>query len=184
MSHRLRHLALAALAPALLLFTACEPVYFSARVDVPEMCISGLKVTFPPMTAGATADNTLTADDIGLSELDTVDVDLDVDVLAVGLTPSAGVSDLGFLDTLKVKASSLDDGAELPAVNVIEMDRGDHLGDGAMYAEQAQPVNIATYLRAGQVVFAVDLEGDLPQVEWSTELDLCVHASAGYKAPL
>ena len=181
---RLTHLALAALAPALLLQTACQPVYFSARVDVPEMCISGLEVSFPPGAAAATADNTLTADDIGLSELDPVNVDLSVNVLAVGLTPDAGVTDLGFLDTLRVKASSLDDSAELPAISVIEMDRGDYLGDGAMYAEQAQPVNIATYLRAGQVAIAVDLEGDLPQVEWSTQLDLCVHAAAGYQAPL
>ncbi len=167
------------LVPLLTLAAGCEPALFSAEIDAPEICISGLSVPFPPSGYTGDTDSPISGDDLGFPDSDGFEID--VKVLSVGITATDGVEDLEFLDTLSVSAAPADAATDLPELMLIEMDEADHTSDGAMYSRAAQPANIADHLSAGDVFFRFALTGDLPDVVWHADMDLCVHAVASYK---
>lgn len=161
--------------------SGCDPVLFSAEVDAPEICISGLRVPFPPSGYTGNTDHPISGESLGFP--DSEDLELDVSVRSVGIAPTVGVDNLDFLDGLSVSAVPVDLNSDLDEVMLVEMSDADHVGDGSMYAEPEQPVNIADHLRGGDILFKFDLSGDLPDFVWETEMDLCVHAKASYTKP-
>ena len=175
--------SLLGLVPVLGLAAGCsDPVLFSAEIDAPEICISGLRVPFPPSNYEGNTDSPISGQDLGMPDSDAFD--LDVTVRAVGITPVSGVRDLEFLDALTVSAVPADPSSGLPELMLVEMDEADHMPDGAMYAEPEAPANIATHLEAGDVFFRFGLSGQLPDTVWEADVDLCVHAVASYEKPL
>jgi hypothetical protein len=171
-----------ALLPALGLAAGCDPVLFSAEVDAPEICISGLRVPFPPSGYTGSTDHPIAGEDLGFPDGD--DFEIDVSVRSVGIIPTVGVDDLSFIDALSVRAVPADPASDLGDLMLVEMNDANHMNDGSMYAEPREPANIADHLRGGDVLFKFDLAGDLPDVLWETEMDLCVHAVARYEKPL
>jgi hypothetical protein len=175
--------SLLGLVPVLGFAAGCDqPVLFSAEIDAPDICISGLRVPFPPSDYHGNTDSPISGQDLGMPDADAFE--LDVTVRAVGITAVSGVSDLGFLDALTVSAVAADPGSALPELMLVEMDEADHTADGAMYAEPETPANIATHLEAGDVFFRFGLSGQLPDTVWEADVDLCVHAVASYEKPL
>jgi hypothetical protein len=151
---------------------------FSAEIDAPEICLSGLTVPFVPEAYGMPAEKALSSDDLGVPDGD--DVDLAVMVKGVGIAPTEGVSDMDFVDALTMSAAPADAASGLPEVLVVDMGAGNHTSDGAMYAEPTDRVDIGPHLRAGDVLLRVAISGDLPDYMWQTSMDLCVHAKAKY----
>lgn len=175
--------SLLGLVPVLGLAAGCsDPLSFSAEIDAPEICISGLRVPFPPSDYQGNTDSPISGQDLGMPDSDAFD--LDVTVSAVGLTPISGVRDLGFLDALTVSAVAADPASALPELMLVEMDEADHTPDGAMYAEPEAPANIAAHLESGDVYFRFGLSGELPDTVWEADVDLCVHAVASYEKAL
>ena len=169
------------LLPALALASGCEPVLFSAKLDAPDVCISGYRLSFPALGIEASTENTMSSEDLGIPDSD--GIDLDVFVMAVGFTATSGVGDLRFLDALSVRAGSTDQASSLPDVMMVEMDAADLTTDGAMYSEPQTPVDIAPHLTDGEVAFRLAATGDLPDVAWEGSMELCVHAMARYRKP-
>jgi hypothetical protein len=167
--------------PVISLASGCDPSMFSAQVEAPEICVTGLAFSVPAAAGEAVADQPLSLADLGLELLGEVagEPALEVEVLGVGLVPGAGVTNLQFLDALRVRAVATEDLA-LPPLDVVEMNRGDHMSNGAIYAEPEHRVDLARHLRAGGLALAIELEGELPQVAWGSTLELCVQVVASY----
>lgn len=168
----------ALVSPLSLLFLAAAPACVSAEIDAPEICVGGMELPFRPEAYGTTTEDSISGDDLGVPDSDSLD--LVVIVRSVAITPTEGVSDLDFLSSLSVRAASAEPDSGLDEVMLIQMDGGDHMDDGSMFAEPTQPADIADHLRAGEVVFRVDIDGALPDTMWMTDMDLCVHAVANY----
>jgi hypothetical protein len=152
---------------------------FSADVDVPEVCIGGLAIPVPPASADIEAEDTISADELGVP--DSEDFDLGVQVRSVSITPVQGVDDLSFLDHISVIAAPADPGSSLPEVVLIDMDAGDLQADGSLRSEPSPRPELADHLRAGEVLFRVEMAGDRPDHMWMADMELCVHASGSYQ---
>ena len=174
-------LLLAVFLPALSLSTGCDARLFTAEIQAPEICATGLGFSVPPAISEVVADRPLSLADLGfeLPQIDSGDLLLEVAVLGVGVVPDSGVDDLRFLDHLRVQAVP-SEGSALPPLELIQMSPDDHMSDGAIYAEPDGPVDLAEHLRAGAVSLAVDLQGELPEVAWSSALEVCVEVVASY----
>jgi hypothetical protein len=55
------------------------------------------------------------------------------------------------------------------------------LESGELYSEPENAIDISTYFAEGEVVFSVELTGDVPPTPWVATMDLCLHAAAEYK---
>lgn len=165
-----------------LVLGGCEPVYFSAKLDAPSVCLNGFAFSFAPSGTSAVSEDMMSGDDLGVPDWN--DLELDVMVMGVALAPTAGVSDLGFVEALSVRAAPADQASDVPEIMVVDMDGADLMSDGRLYAEPESPVDIAPHLRGGDVVLKIDVAGDLPAGAWESDLDLCVHAKARYRKPI
>ena len=163
----------------LALGAGCEPVLFSAEIDAPEVCVGGLELPFPPSSFDVETEDTISADDLGIPDDEALELALRLRSLSI--TPMAGVGDLGFLDALIVTATPVDPDSELPELVLIDMDSGDLREDGSLYAEPPSPVEMAHYLRSGDLLFRVEASGERPDFMWAAELELCFDASARYE---
>jgi hypothetical protein len=175
------HFALFGLSSLLALGAGCDPVLFSAELDAPEVCVGGLPLPFPAESIDATTDQAISGDELGVPDSD--DLELKVKVRSLALTPVTGVTDLSFMQGLSVWAASADPASDLPDVTIIDMDAGDLQDDGSLYVEPPSPVEIGDHLRAGDVLFTVEVAGDRPEMTWAAEMELCVHANARFEKP-
>jgi hypothetical protein len=179
---------IAALLGFLGLAAGCEPVLYSAQIEVEEACVSGLTFEVPASVAtpgqdlAIDAQQPLSTGDLASGLPD--DVELEVQVVEVGITAVSGVADLSFLDRLGITAMALDPTTITPPVTMVQMGDDDHTDDGAMRAAPANPVDITDMLRSSDVLFGVLLAGELPASGWQGALDVCVHTRAKYSRPL
>jgi hypothetical protein len=151
---------------------------FSADIDVPEVCVGGLAIPVPPASTDITAEDTLSADELGVPDSD--DIELGVEVRSVSIAAIQGVDDLSFIDQISVIAAPADPGSSVPEVALIAMDGGDLQADGSLRSEPSPRPELADLLRAGEVQFRVEMAGDRPDHRWMADMELCVHASAHY----
>jgi hypothetical protein len=176
-----------ALSLAGLAASGCTPVLASAEVDAQEVCVSGMTFAFPP--AGPAAGQMVavnTEQPMSFGDLATGlpdDLELEVEVIEAGLSPTAGVDDLTFLDRLGIAAAPVD-AVEMDEVQMVEMDQDDHSDDGGMRAAPVAPVDITALLTESDVVFGLEIQGTLPAAGWEGALDVCVHTRAKYSKPL
>jgi hypothetical protein len=173
---------------ALLLFlaaasTGCDLPVLAVDLQVPALCVDGLDVAFPPGGADlGLTERSLSIDDLAADLPD--DVELDVAIISTGLIPDDGMGDLGFLDRLGIRMAPVEPADGLPEISLVELDRDDHEADGAMRAAPSDPIDIAAYLEETEVVFAFEIDGDLPAEAWRGHMDLCVQVRARYRVGL
>jgi hypothetical protein len=171
------------LVPALALAAGCDPVLFSAELDAPEVCISGLEVPFPPSGYTGDTDRPINSGMLGVPQ--SKDFDLNIEVTSIRLAPTSGVSDLDFVHELRVSAVAAGPAAHRgDEVTLIEMDDSSRMDDGSMFAEPEVAPDIADLLMSGDVIFRFDLSGELPDDLWRANMDLCAHAVAQISQPL
>jgi len=167
--------------------SACEMSYFAADIQASEVCVTNMAVAFPGVPAAVgmgelatSLETSVGKEDLGIQLSE--DLDVDVAVLSVGLAPRLGVTDLAFVNELAVIVSAEESG--LPSTLVVQLGAGDRMGDGALYAEPDDAVDVSAHIRAGELVMDFELSGELPETEWEANIDLCMSAGAGYVAPL
>jgi hypothetical protein len=158
--------------------SACDGTVFSVELDAPEICVHGLQAPFGPSQSSATFEDTLSDHDLGPLTSDKVEPE--IEVLSVGLAPSFGVSDLGFVDDLIVEMAPLDATANLPPLELMRMSGTEPAADGGLYSEPETAIDITSYLAEGEVVFSLELAGDIPAQPWTATLDICLHARGKY----
>jgi hypothetical protein len=163
------------------LAAGCEPVLFSAEIDAQAVCVSGLDFSFPGLATEANTLSAMSAADLGTGLPD--DIEIDVEIIEVGVQPMSGTPDLSFLQRLAIQATAVDQSTGVPDMEMLEMTAADQVDNG-LRAEPAVPVDISTMLGSGNVIFAIQVDGDLPESGWEGTMDLCVHTRAKYSQPL
>jgi hypothetical protein len=101
-------------------------------------------------------------------------------VLSFGFAAGEGVDDLDFIDTMNIRAASAEPDSDMPEMTLVDEDPGEHHADGSMSAEPGEPTDMAPMFSRGDVLFLVDVTGELPDTVWQTRMELCMHAKAGY----
>lgn len=169
---------------------ACDGTYLSAHVEAPDICATGMEVQFPPAIAAEAAGKTeksLSVDDLGLDGSALLEGEVLVEITSVTLVATEGADDLAFVDLLRMRATPVDEDRhgkpDRDAPVVVAMDGGD-LVDGTLHVEPETPVDITEHLRAREVLFGVELAGDLPDLPWRGELDVCIRAETSYSRSL
>jgi hypothetical protein len=169
---------------ALLLLAGCEPALFTAKIDAPLVCVSGMRVTFPQASIEGTSQEPLSASDLGTEVLDSFD--FEVEVKEATLRPIGAMEDLDFVDSVGVKIAPVDPDSGLEPLDVLRLE---HAADepSALYDRPTTPIDVTDYVTATAegVIFSFALDVAEPAaVAWEAEMDLCVHTSAGYTKSL
>jgi hypothetical protein len=68
----------------------------------------------------------------------------------------------------------------MPEMNVVDMDPADHHEDGSMSVEPDEPADLGPMFARGDILFHVNVTGELPDNLWQTRMELCMHARARY----
>lgn len=160
---------------------ACDGGWLSVEVESREVCVVDLDVTFPPGSAVTSMQTTLGEDDLGI-QLDE-SVQLDVEVASVLLVPNQGIENLEFVDRLAIELGGAEE-ASLPTLSLIELGPQHRGPDGALFAEPSVQVDVTSYVSAGELSFAFDLQGQLPEQVWRATMDLCLGVTASYDVGL
>ena len=170
-----------------ILLSACEMSYFAADVQASEVCVVDMTVSFPavPPVVGMSdvttqLETTIGEDDLGIQLSD--ELELDVGVLSVALAPLTGVADLAFVEEIAVTVGAEE--SDIPSTLVVQLTASDRIGNGGLYSEPEEAVDVTAHIRAGELVMDFDLSGELPDQAWEANIDLCLAADAGYVAPL
>jgi hypothetical protein len=171
-------LRLSALVAALAV-AGCQPALFAAEVDVPDVCFHGIAVTFPPNGEIAVSSDPLSFSELAGELPD--DLDVQIEVLELGLRPTVGVDDLDFVDRVGVQMRAVDPEASIAAMPLVTLGADDHQADGTMRRETDSPIDVTAFLSSTDAVLALDLSGELPPTTWEGEMDLCVHTRASYR---
>ena len=157
---------------ALPLVAGCD--FFSVDTQIEGACVAfDNKVV--DGAKGTTLEKTFTYDDLKVLD-GFISLNADVTQLDVTLTAVDGVSDLSFLDSVRVTLQS----GTLPALDVIQCTDGACASD-TMTAEVSEtaPVNLTDYALTGKVMVRVSLGGpSLPKTPWTADVKLCLSGSA------
>ena len=160
--------------------------YFAAEIESGEICIVDMAVEFPGVPAAPSASietelqTALGEDDLGIQLSE--DLEIDVGVVSVALSPSAGIANLDFVDHMAITVGAAE--SPIPNTLVVSLSKDDRLDDGALYAQPASAVDVSAHIRAGELVLDFAISGELPKASWQATTDLCLSAAAGYVAPL
>jgi hypothetical protein len=106
----------------------------------------------------------------------------EVHVLSVNLKSSGGVSDLAFLKSLRVTATSTE--AEAAGRPPIEISRYARVGaksvGPALQMSTDPPADITELWKAKELIFSLEVAGQLPTVPWTADVSLRVGATLNY----
>lgn len=166
-----------ALPLTLVLLAACEPTWFSVKLEASEVCVVDMSVVFPPREVATEMQAMLTEDDLGVNLSDALE--LDISVANVAMAPNAAGADLGFAEEVGIQIGGMDDPA-LPLISLVSLRGGVEAPSGGLYGEPITPVDITAYIQASNVVFNFELAGELPEQPVAANMDLCLDVVAGY----
>jgi hypothetical protein len=161
---------------ATLVLGACEPTWFSVKIEASEVCVVDMSVVFPPRDLATEMQATLSEDDLGINLSEAID--LDITVSSVVMTPTDG-ADLSFAEEVGIEIGSMDDPA-LPLVSLVQLRSGAEAPAGGLYGEPDTLVDVTAYIEASDVVFNFELTGELPELPVQAGMDLCLDVVAGY----
>jgi hypothetical protein len=157
---------------ALPLIAGCD--FFSMDTTLDDACIAFDQKTIDGAKNGV-LERTFAYGD--LTVLDGfVKLDADVTRLDVSLHAVAGVTDLSFIDSVRVTLQS----GDLPAIDVIRCDGGACASD-TMTTEVSEvaPPNLTDYALAGKVQVRITMTGAaLPTSAWTANVKMCLSGSA------
>lgn len=160
-----------------LLLAGCGPLpLVSGSFEATQVCKSLPDQYFQgaPMSMTATAGTSMQVD-LG-SELDPMrkqGVTLNVQLSSLTLTPKQGVSDFGFLESLRLSAP---DTAGDTTLADYQKDPQAPSPKELLLRSDA-PVNLAEVAQQGQVQVDLTASGQMPTSDWSVDAVACFHVS-------
>jgi len=157
---------------ALALTAGCD--FFSVDTELDDACVEFNNKTVDGATNGE-LKKVFTYDDLSVAD-GFIKLNADITHFEVTLQGVEGVTDLSFLDSVRVTISN----ADLPSLEVIRCDDGACASDTRISSvSQAAPPNLADYALAGQVTIGVGLYGpNLPTTSWTANVKVCLSGSA------
>jgi hypothetical protein len=157
---------------ALALTAGCD--FFSVDTELDDACIELNNKVIDGATNGE-LKKVYTYDDLSVAD-GFISLGADITHFEVTLQAVDGVSDLSFLDSVRVTLSN----ADLPSLEVIRCDDGACASATRIASvSQAAPPNLADYALTGQVTVGVGLYGpDLPTTSWTANVKICLSGSA------
>lgn len=160
----------------LIVLPACP--LLDVEVEVGEVCMTHRDVRVDPTKIGVTSES-FVLDDLSALE-DLLELDATLELTRAEFRATSGVSDLGFVSSAHVRMASGDSSSTLPTIDVYRCD-GDCLANGTSLAVPAgAQADAAAYARTGSVVIDFDVTGELPQQEWTMDVDVCMRGRVGY----
>lgn len=155
----------------------CEKLLF-AEVESPRACVSLAGVSFPG-TLGASGLATQLSYDLGaeLPVIDEPDVEYELRVLDMRITPSAG-TDLSGVEHLRVLVVP-PDGSALAPQEIVRYDRAAEGAVPEIDAAGDTGVDLGPYLDSGRLDLRAEYEGaSLPAEDWTAAVEGCFHLRA------
>ena len=109
-----------------------------------------------------------------------LELDADLAISRVELRATSGLTDLDFVSRAHVSIASGDPASTLPTLDAVSCD-GDCLPDGTTLSIPAETQHDAVeYARSGSLVVDLDVEGTLPEVSWTMDVDVCLTGNIRY----
>lgn len=117
--------------------------------------------------------------ELALEELEALrSLDADVRIAHVRLRPTSGIDDLAFVDAAQILVASADPDAPLPTLELASC-AGDCPADGVDLLFPAElDVDAVDYVDAGPLVVDATLDGELPTVAWTVDVEVCARGTA------
>lgn len=163
----------------LALLPACPLLDVTA--DAQEVCLSYPNLKVPAAPAGLTdADQAFSFNDLSKIH-DLTKLDANLELVRAEIHAVSGISDFSFIQAAHLSVSSGDANSTLPPVTMFNCD-GDCDPNGATLEIPATEANnVVDYLRTDSIKVDVSFKGQLPNVDWMMNVDVCFKASASYK---
>ena len=166
------------LAPLALLLVLPACPLLDVEVEVGEVCMTYHDVRVDATNLGATSESFVIDDLSGLDDL--LELDTRLELTRAEFRATSGVASLAFINRAQVTIASGDPESTLPTLDVVDCD-GDCLANGTTLSVPAGAQQDATeYLRTGSLVVELDVAGELPQQEWTMDVDVCMSGRVGY----
>lgn len=150
------------------------------EVDAEEVCLSYPNFQVPAVAGGQKKINqTFVFDDLSAVK-DLTDLDANVEFVRAEVRATSGITNFDFIHAVHIVVSGGTADASLPPMTMYDCN-GDCVPEGDRLEIPAAVGNDAIkYLRADSIQIDVAFEGDVPAVEWTADLDVCLKARAGY----
>jgi hypothetical protein len=157
---------------ALALLAGCPLV--SLEAEIPDACLTYKNVEIPAVPPGIAFTHTKE-----LAEFPLTDGFLSVDAVVTRarakLIATSGVSNFQFVDGLVVTIDS----GEMQPFDLIACEDGSCASSSKETIIAANtPVNLIDYMSSGPAAVTVQLTGDLPQVPWTADIEICLSGTA------
>jgi hypothetical protein len=160
----------------LVVLPACP--LLDVQIDVGEVCMTYHDVRVDPTQLGVTSESFVLDDLSALDDL--LELDTNLELTRAEFRATSGVTNLDFINRAHVTIASGNPESALPTLAVVDCD-GDCLADGTTLSVPAGVSHDVTeYLRTGSLVVGFDVAGELPQQEWTMDVDVCMRGSVGY----
>ena len=167
------------LLPAAFVFLpACGEMLY-AEVEVEELCQEAANQEFEAMpTAG---EFTIDREFEYPFEVDLTaarGLDGEAQLKHMLMRPGEGLEQLDFIDYAQVELRG-PDGSNLPAVNIVNFQKGAPTEDGSIRME-GDKIDVMPYLETGMVRLKASLKGRFPTQPWKANIQTCMAVKARY----
>jgi hypothetical protein len=149
------------------------------QVDAPEVCLTYPNLQIPAVTGVSALQKTFVFDDLS-SIKDIAKLDGNLQFIRADIRATSGIDSFAFVEAAHLVVSSGDPASTLPPLTIYNCD-GDCAPDGNQLELPAAAANNAlAYLRESSIVIDLDFQGQVPEIAWTMDVDVCMKAQAGY----
>jgi hypothetical protein len=168
----------------LVALAGCSVPLVDAQADIADLCIS-----YPNMAVTAVAPGTTTLDHTwDVTKLDAVQqlatLVTDLQLLRLDATPVTGITDFTFVQAAHVAIASGDPDSMLPTLDAYDCSGDCVPGGNSLDVPATVQANTLAYVETGYLVVDLQIDGDLPAVDWSMDLDVCFSGQVKYQTGL
>jgi hypothetical protein len=163
------------------LLAATSGACMSIEAEAPEIEITQADVRFTGVPAIAGLGSTKQSFTGNHPALDLPsELSADVRAVQVILTARSGITDFAFLSGLKVTMQ--DDAKKKAAVTLLDYQRGEVPTPTAVLTiPAANPTNVIEQWKSDAALFGLEIEGTLPEQDWSVDVTLSFAGTASWK---
>lgn len=100
-----------------------------------------------------------------------VEVGGEIELVSADLRPTSGITDLDFVQRATITVKSGDPDSTLPPLTY-SCDGDCTAESGVLAIQSLETVNALAYLQTGSLLVEIAIDGDLPTVDWTMDVDL------------
>lgn len=150
------------------------------EADAGEVCLTYPNLHVPAAGGETSIQQSFAFDDLSSIHNITDKVDANVELVSASIRATSGISSFQFVQSAHLTVSSGDPTSSLPPLEIYNCD-GDCAPDGdTLELPASKAEDVIAYLKGDSIKIDLAFHGDLPTVEWTMDVDVCMKAKGSY----